>query len=151
LEYVRALINLRRNHIVFRRSRFFHGQVIPGTEVKDVTWLTEEGAEMTEAQWHEEERSTLGVLLSGEAGVKHVTMTGEPEPDDTFLLLFNATPRLVTFELPREQAAYCWTTVIDTAEEEVSIESEAEGSNESCSEVEVASHSVMVMRRGEPT
>jgi glycogen operon protein len=93
----------------------------------------------------------LGVLLSGEAGVKHVTMTGEPEPDDTFLLLFNATTRLVTFELPREQSAYCWTTVIDTAEDAVSIESEAEGSNESCSEVEVASHSVMVMRRGEPT
>jgi glycogen operon protein len=151
LEYVRALINLRRNHIVFRRSRFFHGQVIPGTEVKDVTWLTEEGAEMTESQWHDAERSTLGVLLSGEAGVKHVTMTGEPEPDDTFLLLFNATTRLVTFELPREQSAYCWTTVIDTAEDAVSIESEAEGSNESCSEVEVASHSVMVMRRGEPT
>ena len=27
------------DHIVFHRSRFFHGAPIPGTEVKDVTWL----------------------------------------------------------------------------------------------------------------
>jgi glycogen operon protein len=37
-EYTRRLISLRREHLVFHRSRFFHGKTIPGTDVKDVRW-----------------------------------------------------------------------------------------------------------------
>src|SRR3546814_4797466 len=35
-------IRFRKSHIVFHRYRFFHGREIPGTEIKDITWRSEE-------------------------------------------------------------------------------------------------------------
>jgi glycogen operon protein len=60
---------LRVDHIVFHRGRFFQGATIPGTEVKDVTWLRADGEEMSEADWADAHARMLCLLLlSGEAG-----------------------------------------------------------------------------------
>ena len=68
LSFARKLIALRRAHIVFHRHRFFLGEIIPGTEVKDVVWLRPDGAEMSEADWGNTQAKALAVRLSGEPG-----------------------------------------------------------------------------------
>ena len=117
LAFTRALIALRSEHIVFHRDRFFLSQVIPGTSVKDVTWLRPDGAEMSHANWSDPQARTLGIRLSGEAGLLHLTSRGEQEPDETFLLLVNASHQDVPFVLPEEPGCH-WQTVLDTAKDD---------------------------------
>jgi isoamylase len=118
LDFTRGVIALRREHIVFHRNRFFHGQNIPGTEVKDVAWLGPDGTEMGEADWGEAQARALGVRLSGESGLVHLTERGEHEPDDTFLIFMNASQENIPFRLPEEAPGTAWRVLIDTSDEE---------------------------------
>ncbi|MGF1509805.1 MAG: glycogen debranching protein GlgX [Myxococcota bacterium] len=118
LEFVRRMIALRREHIVFHRSRFFHGQIIPGTEVEDVVWLRPDGERFEKSDWDDPKAQALGIRLSGEAGLMHLTTKGEKEPDDTFLLLVNASHEMTPFRLPAEEAPAQWSVVVDTTEDE---------------------------------
>ncbi len=116
LAFTRRLIRLRLDHIVFHRARFFHGAVIPGTEVKDVTWLAADGNEMEEADWNNGGHKMLALLLSGEAGLTHLTDRGEKETDDTFLLVLNAFHEPVDQHLPEIGGGDLhWQVLIDTA------------------------------------
>src|SRR5215213_5390875 len=49
LEFTRWLVAFRREHPVFRRRHFFHGQAIRGLE--DIAWLSPDGREMTDEDW----------------------------------------------------------------------------------------------------
>lgn len=114
-DFVRFVIELRRRHVVFRRTRFFHGSVIPGTEIKDITWLRADGKEFTDVDWRNPQNCCIGFLLSGEAGEYHLTAGGEPEPDITFLVILNAGGAETPFRLPAPNGAGQWTCVLDTA------------------------------------
>ena len=118
LAFTRKLIRLRIEHIVFHRGRFFQGAVIPGTDVKDVTWLRADGEEMTERDWADGHAKMLCLLLSGEAGLMHLTARGEEETDDTFLLVVNAAHEEVSQKLPAGQQEDYWQTLIDTARDD---------------------------------
>ena len=118
LEFTREVLALRENHIVFRRSRFFHGDLIPGTEVRDVTWLSPDGSAMSGDAWNDAENRAMGILLSGQAGERFLTEQGEPEPDDNFLILLNAGPRRVTWTLPQTEEREPWRLRISTAYED---------------------------------
>jgi glycogen operon protein len=117
LSFTRKLILLRRAHIVFHRHRFFLGQIVPGTEVKDIVWLRPDGAEMSTTDWENAFSKALAVRLSGEPGLMHLTERGEQEPDDTFLILLNASHESVTFRIPEDPAAANWEAALDTAAE----------------------------------
>jgi isoamylase len=125
LAFTRRLIALRRKHIVFHRDRFFHGRTIPGTDVKDVVWLRPDGREMREKDWADPDRRVIAIRLSGEAGLLHLTETGEQELDDTFLITMNASAEDVVFRLPEDPPEARWQVLIDTAaadeEEEASL------------------------------
>jgi isoamylase len=112
LAFTKRLIALSHDHIVFHRSRYFHGTIIPGTEVKDVTWLRPDGEEMAEGDWTDPDARSLALLLSGEAGLMHLTALGEPEPDDTFFLVLNAAHEAVACRLPGEGTR--WQALVDT-------------------------------------
>jgi len=103
---------------VCHRGRFFHGAVIPGTDVKDVTWLRADGEEMTDGDWAGPEARMLCLLLSGEAGLMHLTERGEKETDDTFLLVVNASHLDVVQKLPSGAEGEQWETLIDTARDD---------------------------------
>ena len=115
LAFTRELLLLRDNHIVFRRSRFFHGELIPGTDVHDVTWLTPAGEELTTDEWADPHRRTLGMMISGQAGQRFLTERGEPEPDDTFLVLLNAGHKRITWTLPDGVDTQAWRVRLSTA------------------------------------
>jgi len=117
LAFTRSLIKLRREHLVFHRSRFFYGKTIPGTEVKDVMWLRPDGSEMTDEDWRNAQGKALAVRLSGEAGLAHLTVRGEQEPDDTFVVLMNASHEDVVFHLPRESPGPRWEVLLDSSDE----------------------------------
>ncbi|MZD09599.1 glycogen debranching enzyme, partial [Streptomyces sp. SID5785] len=115
LEFTRAMVRLRREHPVFRRRRFFHGRPVEGThdELSDIAWFTPEGEEMTGRDWEAAQARALSVFLNGSA-ISEPGPRGEPVRDDSFLLLFNASPEEREFVVPDAHGAR-WSTVVDTA------------------------------------
>ncbi len=115
LEFTRALVRLRRDHPVLRRRRFFSGSADHGGEsdLNDIAWLTTNGDHMSDADWHNGFAKAVMVFLNGEA-IAEPDARGEPLQDDSFLLLYNASPDAVTFKLPPKRFGEVWTCVADT-------------------------------------
>ena len=105
------MIALRRSQPVLRRRTFLNGQT-PGSA--DVLWLRPDANEMTEADWSDPNRRTLGVLLDGQA-IQERSERGERIVGDTLLILFNAGPDDVAYTLPTKPGTQ-WERLIDTAE-----------------------------------
>jgi glycogen operon protein len=116
VEFCRFLVRLRLGHPVFHRRRFFQGRPIRGGDAKDLTWLTPQGREMSDADWGADFARSLMVRLSGE-GLDEVDAFGRPLIDDTFVLLLNAGQEGLTFHLPAAGAGRAWERVLDTAQE----------------------------------
>jgi isoamylase len=114
-DFARALIKLRREHVVFRRGRFFLGTPTPGTKIKDITWLRPDGKEKEQEDWEVSYAHWLSFVLSGEAGQYHLTATGEPEIDDTFLVIMNAHHESIGFRMPAFYTTAAWELVFDTS------------------------------------
>jgi isoamylase len=140
LEFTCSLIALRRDHPVFRRRRFFSGTAPGNTGLGDITWLTPAGAEMTVTDWGSDERA-LAVLLNGDA-ITEPGPRGEAIVDQSFLLLFNAADRPVTFTLPAADPAAAWDVVADTATPEPA----AGDPRPAASQLTVTSRAVVVLR-----
>jgi glycogen operon protein len=115
LSFVSMLIDLRRRHPVFRRPDFFKGiATSEETPLKDITWLTPEGGEMTPDDWQDSQRRAIGALLSGDPADRFISLRGYRELDDTFLLLCNAHDRPVTFTLPHDMTLDRWSLILET-------------------------------------
>lgn len=114
-DFVRRLIALRREHIVFRRHRFFRGEPIPGTNVKDIVWWRADGTEMSAEDWADPCRRSIAFLISGEAGQYHLDPRGEGQTDDSFLVLLNAGGEAVEYALPTAPPLPLRRIVFDTA------------------------------------
>ena len=115
LEFTKKLIQLRRDHPVFRRPKFFQGRRIRGSEIKDVMWFNPGGNEMSDEEWASPFVRCIGVLLSGDT-IDVLSFEGEPIRDETFLLLINAHYEPIPFVLPGEEHLE-WRLLLDTAEE----------------------------------
>ena len=116
LEFTKKLIELRKNHPVFRRPKFFQGRRIRGSEIKDVMWFNPGGNEMSEEEWASPFVRCLGMLLSGDT-IDVVNFEGQPIRDETFLLLINAHFEAIPFVLPGEQRIE-WQLILDTTDAE---------------------------------
>jgi isoamylase len=103
LEFVRLLAQLRRRHAEFRRETFLKGAA-SRAGVKDVTWLNVLGTEMTQSDWQDANRRTMGIWFGEHTGsVEHL------------LLLVNASDSEQQFHLPAAQADGPWICLFDTA------------------------------------
>jgi isoamylase len=136
LTFVRRLIELRRNHPVFRRTKFFEGK---GEQLPDVWWMRPDGRRMTRRDWDNTESRAIGVFLNGDE-LNTQTATGEEVRDDTFLMLFNAHFEDIAFRLPARRFGTRWDLVLSTGR----CESErfAPGAD-----AEVEARSIAVFRR----
>jgi glycogen operon protein len=112
LAFVRRMIRLRKEHPAFRRRSFFQGRELRG--VKDITWLTPAGREMTDEEWNSSFARSLGLQMSGLLEGEYDAQ-GRPEVDDDFLLLFNAHEEEVAFTLPSVPEEARWECFMDTA------------------------------------
>ncbi|MHC2336265.1 glycogen debranching protein GlgX [Bradyrhizobium sp. USDA 4454] len=110
-DFTRKLIEIRRAFPILSRSRFVVGTYNEDLEVKDVTWLSPTGEEMTQAQWDDGNAKCLGMLLDGRAQESGVRRRGE---DATVLLLYNAHYDVVNFTLPVVPVGVRWEGLVDT-------------------------------------
>jgi isoamylase len=147
LDFTRRLIALRRDHPVFRRRRYLRGRPLRGAgdQLGDVAWFTPGGEEMTEQDWDAGFAQSLTVFLNG-GSITEADRRGQPIRDDSFLLLFNASPRELKFTLPPARYGEVWETVLDTARPAEQFQDGAVGKAGGL--VLVRDRSVQVLRRG---
>ncbi len=112
MRFVKRLTTLRRELPVLRRNRFMTGVRNEELGVKDLTWLTPDGAEMTAAHWIDPHTRCFGMMLDGRAPVSSIPRPGN---DATVLLVFNGWHDAVEFTLPPLPAGATWSRLFDTA------------------------------------
>src|SRR5262249_35538408 len=99
-DFTRTLLALRSTHPVFRQQGFFTGAPVGESGQPDLAWFTADGDRLTNRDWHDVNRSSLGVLLCGDA-IRQRGEHGEVITDESFLLLLHAGPEALEFRMPR--------------------------------------------------
>jgi len=147
LDFTRRLITLRRDHPVFRRRRYLRGRPLRGggDQLGDVAWFTPGGEEMTDQDWDAGFAQSLTVFLNGDS-ITEADRRGQPIRDDSFLLLFNASPRELEFSLPTARYGEVWERVLDTGRPAEQFEDGA--AVKAGGLVPVRDRSLQVLRRG---
>jgi glycogen operon protein len=141
LAFTKRLIELRRDHPVFRRRQFLTGQDPEGSGLPDVWWFRTDGRKMTQRDWSGGP-PVLGMFLNGEE-ILTPGPEGERIVDDSFLVLFNAHHEDHTFSLPNRRFGERWTVEFDTADGDDVVGREARA----LADVTVTSRSVLLLRR----
>ena len=139
VDFVAALIALRRRHPVFRRRAFFGGEGGDGGD--GVRWLHPHGIEMGPAQWEQPHARCLGMWIDGRS-LHQRDARGQPVHDDDFLLLFNAHHEDIGFALPR--GTLSWVMCIDTAAADPTLEQALDAQT---THVPLRARSMVVLRR----
>ena len=81
---------------------------------KDVTWIRPDGSEMTDEDWSDKGRRSIGMLMLGQAA-DEVDVRGRSASGETLLLLLNASVRSRSYTLPRMELPGRWEEVLNTA------------------------------------
>jgi glycogen operon protein len=123
VDFTSAVIEMRHNHPVFRRRRFFAGRPIRrGEELRDIAWFTPGGEEMSEQDWESGFGRSIMVFLNGDA-IGDLDRRGERVTDDSFLMCFNAHDDDIEMTIPAAGYGEAWTVVVDSASGEVYADS----------------------------
>ena len=117
LQFFQRVLQIRRDHPVFRRHRYFQGRPIRGGDLKDLAWLSPEGREMNDHEWAQDFARCLGVYFAGES-LEETDRRGRPLRDGNFLLLLNAHHEMISFVLPDFRTGITWQALMDTAYEQ---------------------------------
>jgi glycogen operon protein len=149
LDLTHALSGLRREHPVFRRRRFFRGQLAGGDHLADIVWLTPSGRQITNDDWRTPYAGAMTVFLNGDA-ITEPGPQGEPVSDDSFLILFSARGEPVRFRLPEAKFGECWTTVLDTGAPEGAVTGDGPADLSACDETVLPGRTMVVLRRTRP-
>ncbi len=142
LAFTHRVIRLRREQPVLHRQRFFEGQVGRGQRRKDVAWFDDTGNEMTEAEWDDDSRRSLAMLLNGDEIPDH-TVDGRRIRGDTLLVILHSHHQDMSWHLPRGWGEH-WEVLLDTAEAEPEEPARIVESSEA---LRVTSRSLVVLRR----
>jgi glycogen operon protein len=119
LAWTRTVLDLRRNHPVFRRRRFFQGrplrQLDTDPALADIGWFRPDGRLMTDSDWGVGYAKSLGVLLNG-SSLSDPDRHGRQMADSSFYLAFNAWEEPLQFRLPGPKWGGPWRVVVDTSD-----------------------------------
>jgi glycogen operon protein len=115
-KFVKRLIKLRMAYPILRRGRFLVGDYNEDLGVKDVTWLSPSGDEMTIEQWQDANGRCLGMLMDGRAQETGIRRRGS---EATLLLVVNSHHEGVNFTLPEVPEGVNWTSLIDTNQPDI--------------------------------
>ncbi|MBK8175824.1 MAG: glycogen debranching protein GlgX [Rhodospirillales bacterium] len=118
-EFVKSVIQLRRQHIVLHRQRFFFSRSIKGTEITDIAWYRPDGKDLDQDDWGDGGLHRISFVVRGEAGEYHLTPRGEPQPDDSFFVILNADHEVVEWTIPTMSAGHVWQLLIETDRDEI--------------------------------
>jgi glycogen operon protein len=140
-EFTRAVIELRKEHPVFRRRDWFQGREIWKIGIKDIGWYRTDGEEMKEEDWGNPENRFLGIYLCGELDC--LDEKGEPLSDNDFFIAFNSGNQSVGFVIPGRDGKGKWEKVLTTEGE---YDTKEPSQFESSSKVSMAKHSIVVLK-----
>ena len=147
LAFTKRVVALRNEHPVFRRRRFFAGEVTrAGGDAADIAWFTPDGK--AKEDWGNAEDRALMVFLNGD-GIPEPGRRGEPVVDDSFVLAFNPSDETMPFTIPDEVYGEGWVVALDTHDDaagSVSFFDDAPPLLPGL-EFQVADRSVIVLRR----
>lgn len=115
LGFVKQVTQLWREQPVLKRRKFFQGRSIRGEGVRDVSWFSPTGQDMTDQDWSGFVRC-MGMRLAGDV-IGETDERGEPIVGDTLLVLMNAHHEAIPFTLPITNEGHAWERVFDTADD----------------------------------
>jgi glycogen operon protein len=116
IAFVKRLTALRRRFPMLRRNRFLTDAYNAALDLKEVTWINADGAEMQTQDWEGDKRC-VGLMLDGRAQPTGVIRRGL---DSTVLIVLNAWVDVVAFTLPKQgDDQRRWSLMIDTNHEGV--------------------------------
>jgi glycogen operon protein len=143
-EFTRRISQLRHDHPILRRRRFFDGLPVSRGKraggLPDIAWFTPDGREMTDQDWGSGFGRAIAVFLNG-TGIPDHDVRGERVRDDDFMLMFNAHDEAIAFKVPDKPYPESWVPVLATSPE-------SESDPVKCGEpVLVPSRSLLVLQR----
>nr|WP_285613538.1 glycogen debranching protein GlgX [Actinokineospora globicatena] len=112
LAFTRRLIALRAASPALRQPQFFDGRPTRSGE-PDLLWLRPDGEPMTEQDWFDESRRTLGMWVDGSECLSR-DRDGELVADDSWLLLLHSGADQVEVVLPSERYGRRYIPVLDS-------------------------------------
>jgi isoamylase len=115
LEFTKKLIFIRMTQPVFQRRKFFLGRAIRGSDVKDISFFSPSGDEMSDGDWNAGFVKCLGIRLAGDL-INDESERGEPVTGDTLLVLLNGHWEPIRFSVPPTLRGHVWERLIDTSE-----------------------------------
>jgi glycogen operon protein len=142
LAFTRRLIKMRMDQPVLKRRRFFRGQHIWDSDLKDLAWFRPDGTEMTQEDWAHPFVRSLAFLLGGDA-IATTDAVGNKVVGDALLILMNAHQEPVEFVLPAIQWGSDWEILVDTADGE----GKTGAMTPAGSKLTVVDRAMMVLRR----
>ncbi|HEX5523053.1 MAG TPA: glycogen debranching protein GlgX [Pedococcus sp.] len=142
LEFTRRLVELRSEHPVFRRRRFFAGSADHGgeSEIGDIAWFEPNGQHMDEDSWDNGYARSMMVFLNG-AAIPESDARGQRTVDDSFAVAFNGHHEQLEFILPDDTYGEGWVVEVDTAGGQIGTEVYGPGSV-----IKAEARSVVVLR-----
>jgi glycogen operon protein len=107
-ELTRKLLQLRAQHPVFRRDRFRQGEFLLDAKGqpdgrKNIAWFGGNNAEMTEPEWRDATRRTVGIYLADDDPYRAT--------DEAFLVWFHAGSDAIQVQLPNGPWADNYTVI----------------------------------------
>ncbi len=111
IAFVGDVMRIRRTFPILRRERFLTGTYNEALDIKELTWLTAAGVEMTQENWDDAGARCFGMVLDGRAQPSGIPKRGI---DRTLLLILNAYHDLVGFTLPKVPGGTGWMLLLDT-------------------------------------
>ena len=142
LEFTKKVIRLKLEEPVLQRRKFFQGEHIWDSELKDIAWFRPDGKEMKKEDWETPFTRSIGMLLGGDA-IPTPDEEGNRIVGDTLLVLMNAHHEAVTFTLPAIEWGKDWEWVLDTAD----VSGAARPTTPAGGKVELVGRSLVVLRR----
>jgi len=118
LAFTTQVLAIRRSQPQLRRERFFDGQSVDSSGLRDVVWFRPDGVEMAEIDWHDDERRVLGMFTHG----FDVHRTKEcAKAADALFVVFNSASMSCECRVPAVPWPGRWRELLDTAENTGSI------------------------------
>lgn len=141
VEFTRRVAQIRAQHPVFRRRRWFSGRAVHDenfedrtgeldlrrlrgqavepdeaqpAQLPDIAWFEPGGLSMTAHDWRAGFAKSISVFLNGDA-LPDPDERGERIVDDSFLLLLNASELEIDFRVPDGHFCAHWVLELDTS------------------------------------
>lgn len=116
LAFTKKVINIRKTNPVFSRRKWFQGESIKGSGIKDINWFLPDGREMEDHNWTQDYAKSLGVFLNGDA-IRGASEIGERILGNSFYIIFNAHDQSLSYKLPAENYGKHWQVILNTTKE----------------------------------